>query len=455
MKQRILSWVNSILSENASAEVALLGLGTTNRAILDIILQIPNLKKITVFHKGDADLPDSVIRRDFPNPGTPIDADIVFASPSVRREKLTLGEITVLTSDTELFFTAEARNRFLISGSDGKSTVSAMTASLLKERFPGLFLGGNIGTPVALCDLSGADAAVIELSSFNLNYIKPGSDRALITNITPNHLDWHSSYEEYVLSKENLLLHSREPIVNVDTPACRDIARRRKLYAVCSSVYTYKELAAEYCAKHIFSLENGRILLDGEAMFSTVDLFLKERHNAVNFMSAMALTHGYAKSSDVLRVAKSFRGLPHRCECFFEKDGVTFIDSSIDTTPERTAATMYSLNKRVKLILGGRGKGLDLMPLKKPILKYARKIAIYGDIRDEIKEFLSSDSLLCNISRASFKSFSDAADYITEDLVAGDCVLLSPAATSYGEFSNFEERGRLFRKIIQNKYRKI
>ena len=455
MKEKIISEVICALKKNPGAEVALLGLGKTNRVILDIITKIPELKKITVYHSEDTVMPRNVNRQDYPARGESINADIVFTSPSVRRENLITSSGVKFTSDTELLFSEKVKNSFLISGSDGKSTVSAITAELLNSRFPDLFLGGNIGTPVALCELRKTDAIVIELSSFNLKYTSPCSDRAIITNITPNHLNWHESYEEYISSKKNLLTHSREPIVNVDTPECVEIANKQRLYAICSSTSNFAELRDRYSAEHIFTLEGGNICIDGNAYVSTCELQMKEKHNAVNFMSAMALTHGYAERSDVFRVAHSFKGLPHRCDRFLSVGGANFIDSSIDTTPERTAATLRSLGKKVKLILGGRGKGLCMTPLLLPLASYAEEICVYGEIKDEIESFLDSHGSLRKIPRASFEYFSEAVEHITENIKDGDTVLLSPAATSYGEFRNFEERGELFRKIVHDKYEKI
>lgn len=455
MKRRIIARVERCLNENPNTEIAFLGLGKTNRAILGIIERLPRLNGITVLHDGDVTLPNIAVRADFPKHGAVLDGDLVFASPSVRRENFRIKKGTRLTSDTEIFFEEPPENTLLISGSDGKSTVSAMAAELLSEKFPGVFLGGNFGRPVALCDLSSTDAAVIELSSFNLQYTEPPSRRAIITNITPNHLDWHKSYEEYAEAKKRLIRKSKEPIVNVDTGICLEIAKSERLYAICSSLCEYGELRSGFSAEHIFTVEGGAICIDGEPYLKIGELRLKERHNVANFASALALTYGTADKNDALRVAHGFRGLMHRCDRFLEKDGITFIDSSIDTTPKRTAETLASLGKRVKILLGGRGKGLDTSPLGDALMRYADKIAVYGNVREEIAELLASNEKLRAVPSASFERFSDAVEYLTKELRCGDTVILSPAATSYGEFSSFEERGRRFRKIIQDKYEKI
>jgi UDP-N-acetylmuramoylalanine--D-glutamate ligase len=129
---------------------------------------------------------------------------------------------------------------------------------------------------------------------------------------------------------------------------------------------------------------------------------------------------------------------------------VRYVSSSIDTTPERTKATLSGLDSRVRIILGGRGKGLSLEPLRNVLKKYADKIAVYGEVGREITEFIDSDDELKKIPHAAFKVFDEAIDYATDGVKVGDTVLLSPAATSYGEFADYKERGAHFKKRIKS-----
>lgn len=453
MKQKIFSLIDGLESSKGRLCIGLLGFGKTNRAILDILLKSQHGKDITVYHKEALTLPQSVNTVIYDG-GDVIDCDLLFVSPSVRREKLRLGKNTLVTSDTDLFFGDTNKNCFLISGSDGKSTVTAMTASVLKKKFPDIFLGGNIGTPIALCERRRTDAYVIELSSFNLRYTEPRSDRAVITNITPNHLNWHESYEEYIASKRKLLINSREPIINVDTPECAKMAADIDLFAACSMRYSYKEMRSMCRARHYLSYDGG-LVLDNKPLIDNSHIRIAWRHNIENLMSCAAMTLGYCEIRDIADLGENFRGLPHRCETFLIHKGISFIDSSIDTSPARTRETLLSLAKKVRIILGGRGKGLDLSPLKEPLANYATRIAIYGDMSDELCDFIANDERLSLIPHVAYECFADALEYVTEDLAAGDTVLLSPAATSYGEFESFEARGDRFKKFIKEKYEKI
>ena len=164
------------------------------------------------------------------------------------------------------------------------------------------------------------------------------------------------------------------------------------------------------------------------------------------------MTLGHTDKENIRRVAAGFSGLEHRCQTVAEIRGVSFIDSSIDTSPERTAATLNSLGKRVKIILGGRTKGLGNEPLYQPLMKYAEKAAIYSDAREDLEELFETTEL-SKIPHAYFADFASAFDYITEGLRAGDTVLLSPAATAYGEFRDFTERAERFRQLIDEKIR--
>lgn len=452
MKKRILSLVDQIRTERGKVRVCLLGYGVTNRAILDILKDETSVE-LSVLHKQRIGLPDGIAQA-IVGSADRLDYDIIFASPSVRRESLVTGERTLITSDTDLFFSGNPDECFLISGSSGKSTVTTLVSKMLSRYYPRLFTGGNLGTPIAECVLDNTDAVALELSSFNLQYITPVSRRAIITNITPNHLDWHKDFTEYAMAKKNLLFRCDEPIVNVDTPECARIAKDFPLFAVCSSSLTHAEIVKLYRTEHTVTVDDG-IFVDGDKLLRLEDISQGQGHNLANLAGAIAMTLEVADASCVLDVARGFHGLEHRCERFLTCGGVDFINSSIDTTPERTRATLEGLGKKVNILLGGRGKGLPLNPLCKPLSRYAKKIAIYGEMGTEFTEFIENNAELQKIEHSRFSRFCDALDYLTEGLESGDTVILSPAATSYGEFSSYVERGELFKEIIRQKCKKI
>ncbi len=435
--------------------VCLYGFGKTNAAIFEIIKNNGLINEITVRQSGKipSTLPHGLRIITDKDALYTIDEDIVFASPSLRRQRLRLSAGTVITSDTELFFDLPHDNLFLVSGSDGKSTVTTLSAMLLSPTFPDLFVGGNLGVPLASAPL-GSSAFVLELSSFNLAYSAPSGTRAALTNITPNHLDWHESLAEYEECKIKLIDLSKEPILCLDTPRLERLARKRELFALTSSRLNHGQIVKKYSTLHTVTAEDGKICLDGEALLTTREVARSEGHNLENLMLAIALTLGHTTREHIREVAKAFKGLSHRCESF-TIDGVEYVNSSIDTTPDRTKTTLCSLERRVNVILGGRGKGLCYGVLKSPLVKYANKISLYGEAALEMSDWLKSDPELSRIPSESFRTLCEAIDHAQSGVRVGDTVLLSPAATSYGEFFSYTERGDFFKKYVSEKHSKI
>jgi len=166
-------------------------------------------------------------------------------------------------------------------------------------------------------------------------------------------------------------------------------------------------------------------------------------------MGAIALTDGYADTKAVILTAKSFGGLAHRAEHIASINGVAYIDSSIDSTPRRTTATLNYLNRSVILLLGGKSKGLDYSELSEPILKYAKSVILYGENAEEI-----FSAIIDKVSRRVYiyreKTLFDSVKLAKSIARDGDTVLLSPASTSYDAFKSFEERGLKFSEYVKN-----
>ena len=434
--------------------VGLLGLGTTNRAVLDILQDMQDIARITIRQNGlnQGNFPDTVSVIGTNDAFCNITEDVLIPSPSVRREKLTIPNDTLVLSDCDLLFASEPERLFLVSGSDGKSTTVTLGSLLLYPTFPDIFTGGNIGTPLWKAN-SGSSAFLLELSSFTLRYSQPRGGRALLTNVTPNHLDWHASLEEYRETKLDLIYSADEPILNLSDPVSEMAARDMHSFCLISRDITKDEIIARYKTEHTVTLHGGVIRLDGEDIIATDAVKRREGHNLMNLAAAIALSIGYIDKEHIRRIAEGFDGLPERCETF-TIDGISYVSSSIDTTPLRTRATLEGLGKRVRLILGGRGKGLSLEPLREVLTRYADRIAIYGEIRAEITDFINSDSKLREIPHEAFELFDRAVDYATLDINEGETVLLSPAATGYGEFRDYKERGNRFKKYIRQKHTK-
>ena len=441
-------------SLDREVKVSLLGFGSTNRAILEAILPLDNVE-ISIRQKDPIDiaLPSSVKIYQGNDAFFKIDSDVIIPSPSVRRERLSIPDNAEVITDYDLLFRHRSKNLFLVSGSDGKSTTTTLLSLMMNGIFASSFTGGNLGTPLINASID-TDAFILELSSFTLRYSLPNGGRALLTNVTPNHLDWHDNLEEYEQTKLSLIRHSDEPILNLDDTVLEKEARRSRSFCLVSGRLSHRDIINRYRTEHTVSKENGYVYLDGKALIPISLIKRNEKHNLSNFRSAVAMSIGYTDTARIIEVARNFDGLEERCEDFFI-DGVRYVSSSIDTTPERTATTLTGLGCEVNIILGGRGKHLPFEPLRSPLIKYARRISLYGEAAEEICRFIDSDERLRHIPHQSFARLSDAIDHATVDVGKGDTVLLSPAATSYGEFRDYRHRGRFFKDYIVNKYEKI
>ncbi len=386
-----------------------------------------------------------------------LNEDIIFLTPTIRRDRFLPTLYPRITSDAELYFELSRNRIFSISGSDGKSTTATLASLLLSGGGTRVSAIGNIGVPFLPHLRRGiAPPAVAELSSFQLLSFIPHSKRAVITNISENHLDFHKDMTEYISAKENLLIGADEPVFNYDDELSRALMSRYSPYAVYSASHSLESLHSAVSADVYFTIKDGFILRNGVRIFDTGRLKVKNIHRVINMMSAMALCDGYYTREWCESVGGEFSGLSHRCECVGTFSGVSYINSSIDTTPTRTRATLLSLPYSVHLILGGRDKGLSFEPLVEPILKRCKSVTIYGECAEALYEYLSKSIAIkdCGIPLKRLPDFTSAVFSAISRAEAGDTVILSPSMASYDAFSSFEERGERFKEIIRNHYYK-
>ena len=426
--------------------IALFGLGRTNTALLRELVA-RGYTDITVRCDGALPLPEGVIGKFGKDARRDLREDVMIFSPSVRREGDELirarAEGAIFTSDCELFFDTEPERVFAVSGSDGKSTTCAMTARLLDTRYGGVRPSCNFGVPFA--ELPACDAYAVELSSFNLQYLSPKVLRGAVTNITPNHLNWHRDMEEYIEAKLGLLRGASEPITNADDETLRQHIRG-EVYGVFSLNKGFGELKSQIKAQVYYTADTDSVLRNGQRLIGHDGFRLPGQYNLYNLLCALALTDGHRDEDGTQCVIDEFRPLPHRATELTDGHGRRYINSSIDTTPARTCATLTALGTRVGIILGGTGKGLPLGRLTQALATYASAIGLYGE---EGKRLLPSLAEATDCPIACFDRMTEAVDFVTES--CSDTVLLSPASTSYGEFSDYEARGRAFENYIRLK----
>ena len=429
--------------------VGFFGLGKSNRALIDCL----PLEGCRITLRSDNEIDESDIPKKIrverilsgSKATTDIDEDILFFSPSVRRDRpqfLAAKERGVIfSSDTELFLEENDRPLFVITGSDGKSTTTHLTNMLLNEAGHKSVILGNFGVPMWQNLGNVCDFFVCEMSSFMLTYVTPRSVASCITTITPNHLDWHKSYEEYIETKLSVAKGTDKLI------ACDDNIYVKNAFGIVSLTKSFLMLKISYSAEIYMTIEDGFICKNGKKIISRDMVLRNEDHNIKNLMMAIAMTDGLIENEDIRTVATSFVGLDHRCQIILSRDGIDFIDSSIDSTPARTVQTLMSLNRPVVIILGGRGKGLDYGEMLPSLKKYAKKVIICGENAKEIYSQIGN-TLPSEIA----DSFENAVLLGSEYAKDVGVLLLSPASTSYDRFKNFAERGDEFKRILLEKY---
>ncbi len=435
-----------ILSKlKCGCKVGFFGLGSSNAALLRCLPLDKcelTLRSDTMIDRGS--IPNNIkVKRILEGKSAcqHINEDIIFFSPSVRRDRPELKEAKArgvfFSSDAELFFENNNTQVFAVTGSDGKSTTATLTHLLLSAGGYTAPLIGNIGEPFVKNLERNTDFFVCELSSFMLTYFTPGTRAACITNITPNHLDWHSDFEEYRQTKLSVARKTDRLIISDD---CLDVSGA---YGIISGERSYYELRKLYNAEIYMTVEVGKIRKNGIPIIDISRVFRKEKHNLNNLMMAIGMTDGMVGNDEINAVAKDFQGLGHRCECFLNKNGVDYIDSSIDSSPARTTQTLRSLGRPVVIILGGRGKGLDYGELLPEVKKYVKKAIITGENAEEIFKAIGeavNTEIIEDFEEAVLRGKKCAAEVGT--------LLLSPASTSYDRFKNYAERGDKFKQIL-------
>ena len=322
-----------------------------------------------------------------------------------------------------------------------------------------VFLGGNIGEPLLnrIGDMKSGDIVCAELSSFQLMTVSAPVDIAVIKNVTPNHLNWHTGMDEYIAAEARILRGCKKAVLNYDDEVCRELAKQCGAPFIWFSRHRIPNDALESCA--------GGVFIDGGAMIAHTngtervvmhrsDILLPGDHNAENYCTAVAATLGFAGDEAVRRVAKTFGGVRHRLQLVREKDGVRYYNSSIDSSPTRTAAALSALEGPVRIICGGYDKKLPFEPLAEALVKdkNVRTIILTGATREKIKAAIEAhpDYKSSGIEIIEKPDFTDAVLAAARSAHPGDAVLLSPACASFDAFANFEERGDRFAEIVNS-----
>jgi len=377
--------------------------------------------------------------------------DVIFKTPGMRADLKELVEAEQagarITSEMQEFLTYCQGKTIGVTGSDGKTTTTSVIGALLQEAGCHVYVGGNIGTPLftKVEEIKEEDFAVLELSSFQLMTMTVSPDIAVVTNLTPNHLDVHKNMVEYMEAKKNILRFqgpSSLLVVNEDNEITRGFGSLGKGKVEYFS--SQKEMEDAH-------FQGGSLYLRYERLVDLKEMKVKGVHNAENFLAAFLAVEEFVPKKIMRDVALKFSGVKHRCQFIREVDGVAYYNDSIASSPTRTLASISAMEKKVKVILGGYDKHLDFMPLTLKAKDYIQEAVVVGATKEKLlRAFEEAEKITgVKVSVHAVDTFEEAVDKLREISHPGDVAILSPACASFDFFKNFEARGDRFVELVK------
>ena len=445
-------------------KVAIIGLGVSNIPLIDYMYD--KKAKVTVFDdREENDISKEIMDKikeyefDYSFGQNNLDKlknfDIIFRSPSCLPTKKELQEEeqrgAIVTTEIEMLMKMCPCKIIGVTGSDGKTTTTSLINCILKKAGYSTYLGGNIGTPLftELSKITPEDIVVLELSSFQLMGMKISPHISVITNITPNHLNIHKDYEEYIDAKKNIFKYQNKNdivILNYDNEITQNCAKESNSQVI---FFSGKE-----------KLENGFIVdqkvikecNDGirEHILDTQDIILRGHHNYENVATALAATKTLVDSDIAVEAIKEFRPVEHRLELIREIDNVKWYNDSVSSSPTRTIAGLNAFDEEIILIAGGYDKNLDYTPIAKPIVDKVKTLILIGQTSGKIFEAVKEESEKQNKTLNIYmcKNLEDTVNLAKKHAKPSQIVLFSPASASFDMFKNFADRGLKFKNLV-------
>jgi UDP-N-acetylmuramoylalanine--D-glutamate ligase len=378
-----------------------------------------------------------------------LDADLIIPSPGVPY----IPELDeARKKGIEIISEIEMAYRFLkgkivgITGTNGKSTTATLSHKILQDGGLRSHLAGNIGTPlIHFVEKSQPDDIyVTELSSFQLRYVnKFRAAVAVFLNITADHLDWHTNFEDYYQSKKNLLLTQKEEdtaILNRDYPQVWALRKLGKFH-----VYAFSQTGK---VSHGCWIQDNRIILANkiqENLMQISESSLFGVHNRENIMASALVGHVFKIPAVAIKKSISgFSGLEHRLEKVLKIGQVEFYNDSKATNIDASLKSIQSFSGPITLILGGRDKGGDFVQLREPVRTKVKSIVLIGEATDKIRKSLDG-----TVPMKKASDLKEAVHLAYSAAFPMGVVLLAPGCTSFDMFRSFEERGKVFKKEVR------
>lgn len=442
-------------------KVAVVGIGVSNIPLINFLIDLN--AEVTAFDKktetqlGDIsnnlklkgvnlELGENYLERligfevIFKTPGMRID------SPALVREK---ANGAYITSEMEEFVKYCPAKIYGVTGSDGKTTTTSIIYNLLKEQEYTTWVGGNIGTPLFsnMEQIKEEHRVVLELSSFQLMTMDVSTDIAIVTNLSPNHLDMHKGMEEYIDSKKNIFKYQENNnllILNRENDITYSFASEAKGHVSLFSSKRIIDDGAYY--------DNGSLYVGKNKVCNKSDIIIQGMHNVENYLSAFLATKEEVSIENMKKVATTFTGVDHRNQLLREFKGIKFYNDSIGSSPTRTIATISTYEKPVILIAGGYDKNIPFEPLAYEGYSKIKELILMGATKNKIKAVFDKLEQEKGIKTKihMVDSMEEAVKKAVKISNEGDSIVLSPACASFDMFKNFEVRGNKFKDIVND-----
>ena len=425
------------------SKIAIIGLGVSNLPLLDYLHDLSC--DVTIF--SDIKIDPSLNKYNYQMYDDGLDKlvgfDIIFRSPGClpsRKEiQAELDRGAYVTTEAAEVLKLTAAKTIAITGSDGKTTTTTLIDLVLRSSGYKTFLGGNIGTPLftKIKDMQSTDYVVLELSSFQLMDMDVSPDIAVITNITPNHLDKHKDMEEYIESKCNIFKYPGHVLVlNDDNEITKNLKSNRTIRYFSRSHKT-----------NAFYIKDNAIYKDDSLILKQSDIKLRGIHNLENICTVLSATYDLIDMDKAIKAIKDFNGVEHRLEFVREINEVKWYNDSVSSSPTRTIAGLNSYDEPIVLIAGGYDKNLDYTPIAKPIVNNVSKLILFGATKNKIYNAVIKENK--DLPIYVLDTLEEVVNKAKEVAKKGEVVLFSPASASFDMFKNFADRGNQFKELVQ------
>lgn len=464
-----MSAFDRFLESMSEKQVTVIGIGVSNTPLISLLLEAgahvtvhdrKTQEELGEIYEGLADLGvQFCVGNEYLKN---LSGDIIFRTPGMHPNQPALVKAreqgSLITSEMEVFFRVCPCPIIGITGSDGKTTTTTLTCEILKKAGYTCHLGGNIGRPL-LADvplMTEHDLAVVELSSFQLMGMDCSPAAALVTNVTPNHLDVHKDMAEYIQAKTNIFVGQKpgaKLVLNADDVVSQDFHPAEGVELLQFSMKKPVQNGVYLEDGVIWYAEDGnrRKIMDAS------EIKIPGAHNIANYMAATCLTHGKVSFHDVIEVAHTFGGVEHRLELVRTLNGVRYYNDSIASSPTRTAAGLRSFDQKVILLVGGHDKKIPYDAFGSVVCDHVKRLILINANPDDstapaieasVRAAENFDPNSLKIDKYNdFERAVRGASAAAED---GDIVLMSPASASFDIFKNFAERGNRFKDIVNS-----